>query len=380
LCGILSVLKKDYQIALVSSGISHVQRGFETFIVDLALALDSYRNVHLFQGSGPARSQKATILPTLRRNSWAMQWLGPKLEHKRYRLEQLSFILSGWILGHWPKYDLIYYCDTDIGDALYQLRRKFGYKYRLLYGNCAPTSPGYREKRYDHIQQFSSIILEQALTEEIPISKMTLLPMGINVVNFEAKLSKPTLREKYNIPNNKFVLLTVSSIDDRFKRLQWLIKTISEMHDSNVYVLLVGQNEKTPYARETLDLAHCCLPGRYQHLTIPHSEIVQIYKASDIFIHPALQEGFGKVYLEAAACQIPILCHDSAHTRWLIAHNFSRLNMENKAALQEHIRQIQASSLLQEQIIQQNYFHIINNFEWKNLKNQYLEMFNIALS
>jgi hypothetical protein len=98
----LPVLKKDYQIALVSSGISHVQRGFETFIADLALALDSYPNVHLFQGSGPARSQKATILPTLRRNSWAMQWLGPKLEHRRYRLEQLSFVFAGWILGYWP--------------------------------------------------------------------------------------------------------------------------------------------------------------------------------------------------------------------------------------------------------------------------------------
>jgi glycosyltransferase involved in cell wall biosynthesis len=372
------VLKKAYQIALVSSGISHVQRGFEAFIVDLARALGDCPDVHLFQGSGPTQTQKAIVLPTLQRNLRAMQWLGPKEEHKRYRLEQLSFVFSGWILRHWPKYDLIYYCDPDLGDALYQLRRKFRYNYRLLYGNCAPTSPGYRDKRCDYIQQFSSATLEQALEAGIPYTKMTLLPMGISTKEFEITLSKKALREKYHIPLDKFVLLTVSSLDDSFKRLRWLIEAVAELQDPNLYLLLVGQNEKTPYAQDTLDLAHRCLDGRYQHLTISHSEIAQAYKVSDIFIHPALKEGFGKVYLEASACQIPILCHDSFHTQWLIAHDFSRLDMGNKALLQERIRMLQKNFSLKEQIVQQNYAYTAKNFEWKNLKNRYLEMFQVA--
>jgi 1,2-diacylglycerol 3-alpha-glucosyltransferase len=376
----LSLLKRNYRVALVSSGICHVQRGFETFIADLALALDGCSNVHLFQGSGGTRSPKVTTLPTLQRNSWAIQRFGPTLEDKRYRFEQLSFVFSGWILGHWPKYDLIYYCDADIGDALYYLKKKFGYVYRLLYGNCSPTSPGYREQRCDYIQQFTSILLEQAIETGIPRAKMTLLPMGINVKQFETTLCRKTIREKYRIPTDKFAILCVSSLDDRFKRLQWLIETIAEMRDPNLYLLLVGQNEKTSYALKTLSLADSCLRGRYQHLMLPHSRIAEIYKASDLFVHPALREGFGKVYLEAAASRIPVLCHDSTHTLWLMAHEFSRVDMENRKLLQAHIYELEANLVLREQMTRRNYSHVVTHFDWKNLKDKYLEMFETALA
>lgn len=72
--------------------------------------------------------------------------------------------------------------------------------------------------------------------------------MGINVKQFATKLDKRTLRLRYMIPDDKFVILCVSSLDDRFKRLQWLITNIAQMNDSNIHLLLVGQNEKTPYA------------------------------------------------------------------------------------------------------------------------------------
>jgi 1,2-diacylglycerol 3-alpha-glucosyltransferase len=372
-------MKKKYQVALACSGISHVRRGFETFVADLALAFENSPDVCLFQGSGRSQFPKVMTLPTLRRNSRALRWFGPKLEDKRYRYEQLSFVISGWMLGHWPGCDLIYYCDPDIGDALYGLRRTFGYKYRLLYGNCSPTSPGYREKRVDHIQQFSAVLFDEALAANVPPSKMTLLPMGINVKEFATTLDKRTLRLKYEIPEDKFVVLCVSSLDDRFKRLQWLIETIADMRDSNLYVLLVGQNEKTPYACKTLSLADSCLSGRYQHLTLPHSRIAEIYNAADVFVHPALREGFGKVYLEATAARLPVLCHDSTHTQWLIAHEFSRVDMENRTLVQAHIHELETNLSLREQINQRNYCHVINHFDWNNLKAKYLKMFQAAL-
>src|SRR5262249_31909317 len=133
------------------------------------------------------------------------------------------------------------------------------------------------------------------------------------------------------------------------------------------------------YAHETRSLADRCLRRQYQHLTVPHSAIAEIYRACDLFVHPALQEGFGKVYLEAMASQRPVLCHDSPHTRWLIAHEFSRLDMADRGLLQERIHELQANSSLREQLTRQNYDRVVTEFEWKNLRVKYLNMFHAAL-
>lgn len=98
-------------------------------------------------------------------------WLGPTWEDTRYRYEQLSFVILGWMLGHWREYDLIYYCDPDIGDALYALKRKFSYKYRLVYGNCSPTAPGYRETRVDHTSNLVLLFSTKHLRQMYPAQK-----------------------------------------------------------------------------------------------------------------------------------------------------------------------------------------------------------------
>jgi UDP-glucose:(heptosyl)LPS alpha-1,3-glucosyltransferase len=235
-------------------------------------------------------------------------------------------------------------------------------------------------QRCDYIQQFSATILQEAIEAKIPRSKMTLLPMGIDVRQFETTLCRETLRQKYHVPRDKFVILAVSSLDDKFKRIPWLIETIAEMHDPNLHLLLVGQNENTNYAKQTLSLADRRLLGQYQHLTIPHSAVAEIYRASDLFIHPALQEGFGKVYLEAAGSELPVLCHDSAHTQWLVADELSRIDMECRASLQNRIRELQTNPSLRQQTARRNYCHVVKHFAWYTLKYEYLQMFEAALA
>lgn len=108
---------------------------------------------------------------------------------------------------------------------------------------------------------------------------------------------------------------------------------------------------------------------------MPHSNIAEIYKASDLFIHPALREGFGKVYLEATAARIPVVCHDSVHTQSLVAHDLSRVNMENGTLVQARILELQSNLPLCDEIARRNYSHVVSHFEWENLKLKYLDMF-----
>lgn len=367
------------RVALISSGLSHVQRGFESFIADLAHALDAVQDIHLVRGSGRARDGHAVTLPTLKRNSWPLRWLNGH-GNRAYRVEQISFVLSGWLLRQWTNFDLIYYCDTDVGDILYQLRKRFGYTFKLLYANCGPTTPGYREVRCEHVQQFSRQLFEDAVHAGVPPAKMTLLPMGITMSEFATTIPARAVRARYDIPCDRFVVLAASSLDAPFKRVRWLVQAIGALNDPSVHLWLVGHNQQSQYAQDTLQLAEKCLPGRYHHVTVPHSEMKHIFAAADVFVHPALQEGFGKVYLEAAAAHIPMLCHDTPHTRWLVGHALSRIDMNDEAVLVDRLRELKADAPLRAGIAHRNYEHVAAHFEWRNLSGKYLQMFEGVIS
>ena len=43
-----------------------------------------------------------------------------------------------------------------------------------------------------------------------------------------------------------------------------------------------------------------------------------IFRQADLFLHMSQEEPFGIVYLEAGACGLPIVCHDSEVSRWIM--------------------------------------------------------------
>jgi glycosyltransferase involved in cell wall biosynthesis len=57
-------------------------------------------------------------------------------------------------------------------------------------------------------------------------------------------------------------------------------------------------------------LAREILPGRVLFLgRIPRRELFQYYSAADLFAFPGIEESLGMVYLEAQACQLPVVAH-----------------------------------------------------------------------
>lgn len=368
----------DHQVALASSGLSHTQRGYESFMADLHESLSDVALVTLLKGSGWSSPPNSYQVPTLRRNHPWMLRVAPHDENRRYRFEQISMALGGWLQKHWQRYSVIHFCDPTLGNVLYRLRQRFHYPYKLLFANCGPLLP-HDYKHFDHIQEFTPTFYETA-NQTIRKSKLSLLPMGIWPSRFQVRQSQEALRAEWKLPQQAFIILCAASLDEPYKRIPFLIETIAALNDPSIFLLLAGQNQNTPHARQTLAQAAAQLPGRFAQLTAPYARMPELYAASDLFILPSLSEGFGKVYLEAMASRRPVLCHRSPNTEWIVRSSDSLVDMENAMAVAEAIRRMRNApgaglSDCAHAMVDTNSQWVETQFHWSVLRDAYLDMY-----
>lgn len=105
------------------------------------------------------------------------------------------------------------------------------------------------------------------------------------------------IRNKYLIPENKFVMLFVGSGFER-KGLNYLLEALDLVMEP-ITLLIVGKGQKVKSKK--FDTKHQIL------FCGPQREIYKYYAAADIFVFPALYEPFGNVHLEALASGLPVI-------------------------------------------------------------------------
>ena len=131
--------------------------------------------------------------------------------------------------------------------------------------------------------------------------------------HFETERPK-YLSQRYGIDSNTKVVLTVSRInkDEGYKGYDTVIKVLGSILQKspslNFKYILCGKYDSTEYKRLIGLVAMYNLSERVL-LTgfIPDSELVDHYRLSDIYIMPSKKEGFGIVYIEAAACGLEVI-------------------------------------------------------------------------
>jgi glycosyltransferase involved in cell wall biosynthesis len=164
--------------------------------------------------------------------------------------------------------------------------------------------------------------------------------------------------------------------------VQFLIEAIAAMGEPDLFLVMAGQNQGTDYARQTMALAAEKLPGQHLQLTAPYAQIPELYQASDLFILTSLQEGFGKVYLEAMASRKPMLCHRSPNTLWIVNNPEALVDMEDSGAVQEAIRALtrrtETGLSLSDKALAmagKNHAWVNERFSWHRLRDEYMQMY-----
>jgi len=118
------------------------------------------------------------------------------------------------------------------------------------------------------------------------------------------------------------------------KRVEIGIEAVS--HISDAHLVVAGDGP----LRQSIDAqAARMLPGRFTRLTVAPELMPILYQSADVFLHLAKEESFGNIFLEAVACGLPVVAHDSSRLRWIVGEDEYLLDTGlPAAAISQHIQ------------------------------------------
>ena len=142
--------------------------------------------------------------------------------------------------------------------------------------------------------QWLADLVKQSFLKEYPVQ---VIHNGIDLSVFRPMPSD--FREKYHIPEDKFVLLGVAFGWGKRKGLDVFVELSRRLDSEKYQIVLVG----------TDDAVDKTLPENILsiHRTQNQQELAEVYTAADLFVNPTREENYPTVNMEAIACGTPVL-------------------------------------------------------------------------
>jgi glycosyltransferase involved in cell wall biosynthesis len=201
-------------------------------------------------------------------------------------------------------------------------------------------------------------------------------PDKIEVIHngIDTKLFTPKQRES----KNKQLLWVGRYIPG--KGVQYLIeafKIVSEEYD-DLKLLMIGDGP----LKKNIDkqINNLGLSGKItQKKFIPNSEIPDLYRNSEIFVLPSLEEGVPRTILEAMSCEIPVVCTKLPQLVDIINGCGIMVHKRDPEALAEAILKILSDKALSLKYGKNGRNKIINGFSWENTVKKTLKLYETLI-
>ncbi len=173
---------------------------------------------------------------------------------------------------------------------------RFGLRYPA--GNKQIIAKHLQEYDEAHwIMVSSEFVYRTMIAEGVPAAKLRQVHLGFAPEHFYPG-------EK---SDNVFRVIFVGALSLQ-KGLPYLLEgfRLANLPSGKSELLIVG--EPFPDAKAFLP-KHT---GLYRHLRfVPHDELARVYHTGSVFVLPSLQDGFGMVVYEAAACGLPVIISEN---------------------------------------------------------------------
>lgn len=160
-----------------------------------------------------------------------------------------------------------------------------------------------------------------------------LIPNGVDLARFSPG---PAARDYFGLPQNGSIVLMVSALIES-KRVADGIRAVATVPGAHLVVAGDGALRS-----ETDALAATLLPGRFSRLTVTAPDMPALYRSADAFLHMSLLESFGNVFIEAMACGLPVIGHDTKRLRWIVGDSEPLVDTESLPAVSRAIADVLA--------------------------------------
>ncbi|MCP6759266.1 MAG: glycosyltransferase family 4 protein [Fischerella sp. CENA71] len=371
---------RPIKVYLACTGVGIISRGIETFARECFDGLKGTEGLHieLFKGAGPEKPYEHRLW-NIPRNSYVANFLGKCIRRNSYVVEQLSSFLPFVAHIRKGKPDIIFYSDSNLGYQLYWWRRQIGVPYKLLFSNGGPCGPPF--SRTDHVHQVAPFYRDISLKAGESESKHSLVPYGINVPDglpLYDQQARYQIREKLGLPANRQIVLSVGWISAIHKRMDYTVKEIASLPEPRPYLVMLGHIDEN--SQEIIDLARNQLgENGFTARSVPYEQVREYYKTADLFTLASLQEGFGRVYLEALIHGLPCVVNDHPVMRYVLKEQGTFADLSQPGSMAQAIANILRQPQSPELMIQRREY-VRERFSWKSLAPAYMQMFHDCLA
>jgi 1,2-diacylglycerol 3-alpha-glucosyltransferase len=365
----------DIKVFFSCSGVGVLNRGIESFFREVFDGLRGSEglDITLYKGAGEEREDER-VLWNLPRTGKTAGILGKLIGRNSYTAEQLTTFPSmvRAIRKHRP--DIIFYSDSNLGFQLFRWRDQIGVPFRLLFSNGGPVHPPF--DRTDYVQQVAPPYFEEALAAGEPPERHRMVPYGINVPEGAPDpddATRDALRRKLNLPVDRKIVISVGWIASQHKRMDYVVNEVAQLPHPRPHLVLLGSIDENSapvisLGRERLG------EGGFTARSVPYQEVQDYYRAADVFALASLQEGFGRVFLEALIQGLPVIAHDYPVMRFVLGSEGTFADLSKPGELAKHLQTSLREPGTNEAAARRRE-SVRARFSWPVLRPQYRSMF-----
>lgn len=163
-------------------------------------------------------------------------------------------------------------------------------------------------KMATHIRVVSDEIKFQLIENGFCEDKISLVYPRLKLDDFNIDKysdTKPIICEQYNIDKNKKIFLFVGRLV-LSKGITYLLEAIAKLDDNNIIFIIAGDGELRSELEKKAQKLNISDKVKFIG-NIQYGEMPYLMSATDYFILPSVDEGFGRVIIEAMAMRLPAL-------------------------------------------------------------------------
>jgi glycosyltransferase involved in cell wall biosynthesis len=233
---------------------------------------------------------------------------------------------------------------------------------------------------YDASKVFALTEIEkqQYLKMGVLEEKIEIVPLGINLEEYDNLPAKGNFKSKFDIDKNDKVILFLGRIHE-IKGLDLLIESFNQIQNDNVKLALVGGDYGFKGELEKLINGY----GLAEKVIFPGiltgKDKIEALVDCDIFVMPSRYESFTTSGLEAMACSKPLILTNNNHIHTWVKDNVGLICEFDKDDLSNCIQTLLDNEDLCKKFGNEGRYLIENTYDWNKVSKQIEDIYQKSI-